>query len=324
MSYVLGCDVAKTKIDVSFVDANGQELWRDVVANEATALATLVLAIAGNYPDEVWRCVVEATCSYHFLLCEIAFALQVPCLIYNPLLTKQQLRATVRGRKTDRTDALMVARLGLRGEGYPYRPEPYRAAKYQARSYRKLSQLGNAFKLHVRHLNDVCPDDVTDETKALMEGIQTAITAARKQLYADIAASADGDIFQCLQTITGIGPYIAASLIGEVQDMARFKTAKALIAYSGLDPKIRRSGHTLNATGKLTKRGSSYLRRSIFIAASSARRYDPVFRALYDKKRSEGKSYTVAVCVVARKLLTVIRAVWLSGQAYDVEFATKH
>ena len=55
----------------------------------------------------------------------------------------------------------------------------------------------------------------------------------------------------------------------------------------------------------------------MFIAAYVAKRYDPYFRALYDKKRAEGKPYTVAVCVVARKLLAVVRAVWLSEEGYD-------
>lgn len=113
-----------------------------------------------------------------------------------------------------------------------------------------------------------------------------------------------------------IGPYIAASVTGEIQTMERFGSAKAVIACAGLDPKIEQSGKSLNATGRLTKRGSGYLRRSLFIAANIARRYDPQFGALYERKRAEGKTHKVATCVVARKLLTVIRAVWLSGEAY--------
>ncbi len=69
--------------------------------------------------------------------------------------------------------------------------------------------------------------------------------------------------------------------------------------------------------------GSSYLRRSLFIAASVARQYDPYFKALYDKKRGEGKSYTVATIAVARKLLLVVRSIWLSGEGYDVKIAMK-
>lgn len=70
--------------------------------------------------------------------------------------------------------------------------------------------------------------------------------------------------------------------------------------------------------GKLTKRGSPHLRRSLFIAANVARRFDPNLQALYDKKRAEGKSYTVATCVVARKLVAIIHAVWLRQTPYKV------
>jgi transposase len=133
-----------------------------------------------------------------------------------------------------------------------------------------------------------------------------------------LAESAKGEVFTRLQTIPGIGPYIASSLIGEIQDITRFQTVKALTAYAGLDPKIRQSGHSLNSTGRLTKRGSSYLRRSAFLAANVARRYDPQFQALYDKKRAEGKTYKEANCAVARKLLKVIRSVWLNGRNYEV------
>jgi transposase len=114
---------------------------------------------------------------------------------------------------------------------------------------------------------------------------------------------------------------LTASLIGEIQDMRRFATTKTLVAYVGLDPKVRQSGNTLNSTGKLSKRGSSQLRRSMFIAANVSRQHDPNMKAFYDKKRAEGKTYTQATCAVARKLLTVVRAVWLSEQGYDPAFS---
>ena len=52
----------------------------------------------------------------------------------------------------------------------------------------------------------------------------------------------------------------------------------------------------------------------MFIAANIAKRHDAYFKALYDKKRAGGKPYTVANCAVARKLLLVARAVWMSGE----------
>jgi transposase len=315
--YFLGCDVAKAKLDVSFIDARGIELWADKVSNEPEAIATFLLTLAGNYPGQTVRCVAEATGVFHLPLAETSYAVGMGCQVYNPIITKAGIKGSVRGKKTDRTDALLIARMGLRGEGRLYTPEPYLATKHYARSCQKLSILSSSFQHYKRHITELLDGELTADALEVLKDIQQSIKDARKQLYKDLAESAKGDIFTRLQTIPGVGPYIASSLIGEIQVIERFTTAHALIAYAGLDPRIKQSGHTLNMTGRLTKRGSSYLRRSLFIGANIARQHDPHFRALYDKKRAEGKPYTVANCVVARKLLTVIRAVWASGKDYD-------
>lgn len=316
--YFLGCDVSKLKLDVSLIDVNGVELWTDKVANNEVAIAEFLLTFQGNYPNEQLCCVVESTGVYHQAFAQMSYALGIPCQVYNPIVTKGSIQGTIRGKKTDKTDALLIARMGLRGEGRLYTPEPYLAAKHYARSCQKLSILSTSFKVYEQHFTDLLGYELTPEATARLDGVQHAIQAAKTHLSKELAVAAKGDVFTRLQTIPGIGPYTAASIIGEIQTMERFRTAKALIAYAGFDPRVKQSGHTLNSTGRLTKRGSTYLRRSLFIAASVARQFDPYFKALYDKKRAEGKPYTVAVCVVARKLLAVVRAVWLSGKNYDV------
>lgn len=323
MAYVLGCDVSKAKIDVSLVNEQGIEQWADKVPNTVSDLAMYFLTLVGDYPGDGLQCAVESTGCYHHPVLEACQIAGLPCRVYNPLLTKQQIRASVRGKKTDRTDALMIARLGLRGEGRIHIPEPYLATKYYARGQQRLTEFSTSLKRYKMHLNGVLEDELTQVGKDMLVSIQAQLKTARQQFVDDAAATAPEGLMRRLQTVPGIGPYIAASLIGEVQDMGRFGSAKAFVAYAGLDPKIRQSGHTLNSTGRLTKRGSSYLRRSLFIAASVARQCDPCFKALYDKKRAEGKCYKVAVCVVARKLAAVVRAVWLSDLPYDVNFATK-
>jgi len=317
-NYFLGCDVSKQKLDVALINVESQELWNDTIPNEATAIASFLLMLNGAYPDETIILVVESTGTYHLPFVETSNALAIPCLIYNPIITKSGIKSSIRGKKTDRTDAILIARMGLRGEGRLYAPEPYLTTKHYARSCQKLSVLGSSFNQYKSHISGLLDGEMTDDVKEVLKSVQSAIKEARTQIYKGLAISAKGDTFRRLQTIPGIGPYIAASLIGEIQTMERFNTAHALTAYAGLDPRIRQSGHTLNNTGRLTKRGSSYLRRSLFIAANIARQHDSGFKTLYDKKRAEGKSYTVAVCVVARKLLSVVRAVWLSGKDYDV------
>jgi transposase len=318
VDYFLGCDVAKRKLDVALINKQGIVLWNDTIANEGTAIAEFWLTLTGALAGESVAGVVESTGTYHQAFAAMSYSLGVPCLVYNPLITKQGIKSSVRGKKTDKTDAIIIARMGLRGEGRLYSPEPYMATRHYARSCQKLSVLNSSFSQYKNHFTELLDGELTDDAKELLKGIQTAIKEARTQIYKDMAASAKGSLFTRLQTIPGVGPFVANSIIGEIQTMERFTNAHSLTAYAGLDPKIFKSGESLNRTGRLTKRGSAYLRRSAFIAANVAKRCDPKFKALYDKKRAEGKPYTVATCVVARKLLSVVRAVWLSGKDYDI------
>jgi transposase len=318
VTYYLGFDVAKVKLDWSLIDERGIEQTHGTVPNKAAEIATLLLTIAGAYPSMCICCVVESTSTYHYPAVDASQAVSLPCVVCNPIVTKQQIKATIRGKKTDRSDAFLVARSGWSGGGRLHTLEPHMATKHYARGIQKLSILSSSFQQYKVHFTELLDGTLTSEAQEVLQDIQQAIQAARKQLYKDLAVSAQGDVFCVLQTIPGIGPYVAASLVGEIQTMERFKTSKALTAFAGLDPKIKQSGHTLNSTGRLTKRGSSYLRRSLFIAANVARQHDPQFKALYEKKRGEGKPFTVATCVVARKLLKVVRSVWLSGRDYEM------
>lgn len=316
MRYFLGCDVCKSKIDVALVSEQGAVLWTDKVPNDTVELIAYLLTISDHHLGDEIICIAEDTSIYHHPLLAACHKVGMPCRTYNPILTRQGIKGSIRGKKTDKSDAILVARMGIRGEGRVNMPEPYKTTRYAARAQQRLGDLSGAVKRYQRHVEEVLAGDLSNEAKELLEAIQTQFALARKQFVVDTARSAPPDLMRKLQTVPGVGPYIAASIIGEIQDMARFHTSKQLIAYAGLDPKIKQSGHSLNKTGRLTKRGSAYLRRSLFIAASIARRYDPYFKALYDKKRDEGKTYKVAVCVVARRLLAVVRAVWLGEKDY--------
>ncbi|MBR0260415.1 MAG: IS110 family transposase, partial [Selenomonadaceae bacterium] len=71
-----------------------------------------------------------------------------------------------------------------------------------------------------------------------------------------------------------------------IGDITRFATPAKLVAFAGLDSKIDQSG-TSQSTGKMTKRGSPYLRTALFRAALVASNIDPVFKAF--TKRNERK-----------------------------------
>lgn len=125
-----------------------------------------------------------------------------------------------------------------------------------------------------------------------------------------------------IQTIPGIGPATGAIILGEIGDISRFPTPKKLVAYAGIDPTMMQSGNFTGSHNRLSKKGSPYLRRAVWMAAVSASRHDPVFKAFYEKKRSEGKSHGTAVGATARKLLYTIHAVLKANKPYEVRLDT--
>ncbi len=117
MPYYLGLDVSKAKLDYSLINEQGIQQMAGTVANEEEAIATILLTIAGDCPGMDIVCVVESTGCYHYPLVEAAYVVGIPCLVCNPIVTKQQIRATIRGTKTDRGDAFLIARAGWSGSG---------------------------------------------------------------------------------------------------------------------------------------------------------------------------------------------------------------
>lgn len=119
-----------------------------------------------------------------------------------------------------------------------------------------------------------------------------------------------------IQTLPGVGPVLGAIILSEIGDISRFKDASKLVAFTGIDPSIKQSGEFVGTHNKMSKRGSPYLRRAIFLAAQVAAFNDPVLSAYYQKKRLEGKHHYTAIGAVARKLLYITFAVLTRNQPY--------
>ena len=110
-------------------------------------------------------------------------------------------------------------------------------------------------------------------------------------------------------TVPGISATTGAHIVAEIGDVSRFRNAAALVSYAGINSSVNQSGRFESRGDSITKRGSPYLRRALYLAAQGAYRYDPGLRAFYDKKHDEGKCHRVAVIAVARKLCHIIYAI---------------
>lgn len=123
-----------------------------------------------------------------------------------------------------------------------------------------------------------------------------------------------------ITSITGIGDVLGASILSEIGDISRFESADKLAAFAGIDPTVSQSGNFLGTKNKMSKRGSPYLRRAIWLAATAAILHDPAIKAFYDRKKVQGKHHYVCVGYICRKLINIIFSVLKSGQPYQPVF----
>ena len=119
-----------------------------------------------------------------------------------------------------------------------------------------------------------------------------------------------------ITTIPGVGVVLGAAIVSEIGDVTRFSSSGKLTAFAGIDPTINSSGEFQSTRNHMSKRGSPYLRRAIWQASTLIIMHDPIFRAYFDKKRAEGKSYMNAIGHVTRKLMSVIYAVLRDNKPY--------
>jgi transposase len=302
--FTLGFDVAKDKLDVALVNRSGQLKDRYLVSNNQKSLTKLIKAVHSKHPKLTIGC--EATGSYHIVLVRVCLDLGVELRILNPLMTKQYTRATIRGRKTDIDDALSIARLILRGEGRIATVADLSLPKLYVRLATKVTQQRQALDLQQQFL--VRLGASSDITKLFAPAI-ASLEKLTKDLRGKAFTGVSLNDYELIQSIVGVGPLTATSILAEVGDIKRFPSSKQLIAYAGLDPRVKQSGATLNRNTKLTKRGSPELRRVLFLCADSARRYDPELKLYYQNKRDQGKAYTPSVIAVTQKLTNRIYAV---------------
>lgn len=249
----------------------------------------------------------EATAEYHRTLALACVGYKIPFRLLNPIVTKQFTKATIRKRKTDVSDALTIARLAQTGEGRMVTQDSFDIAKSYSRTAAKLVHVESKLHLMQMRLVNISPDDKESfETfKECINQIKKSVLVFRKQAVKRVD---DGKV-KLLESIPGIGETIATTLVAEIGDIENFKSAKALVAYAGIDPKVKQSGKGLKHNTRLTKRGSPYLRQALFQAAAVARQHDPELKAYYEKKRSEGKRYKEATVATSRKLLYRVYAV---------------
>ncbi len=126
-----------------------------------------------------------------------------------------------------------------------------------------------------------------------------------KDLITESISGIMQDIDTPILSIPGLATTSAAIILSEIGDIFKFSNSRALIAYAGLDNSVYQSGTESNY-GRISKRGSKYLRTALYNVSLSVTNNSKVFYDYYFDKKSKGKSHTLSLTWVSRKLLRVI------------------
>jgi transposase len=118
-----------------------------------------------------------------------------------------------------------------------------------------------------------------------------------------------------LMTVPGVNVIWAATFLAAIGDIRRFPTSRRLVAYLGLDPRVRQSGTEPARSGRISKRGSASARWALVEAAWSVVHQPGPLRAFYERIRAR-RGHGKAVVATARKLTVLFWCPLSRGEDY--------
>jgi transposase len=127
-----------------------------------------------------------------------------------------------------------------------------------------------------------------------------------------------------LMTIPGVGPRTTEAVLAYTDDVHRFRRGKQYCSYFGLTPKLDESG-SCRRLGHINKQGPSVVR---WLAGESAWRVikqSPAMKAFYERVLAgQSGRKKIAVVAVARKLLSIMRAMLITGECFNEALLCRH
>ena len=124
-----------------------------------------------------------------------------------------------------------------------------------------------------------------------------------------------------LMTVPGVNLICAASFIAAIGDQNRFFTSRKLVAYLGLDPKVKQSGDQPARSGRITKRGSASARWALVEAAWTAVLQPGPLHAIYVRTKAR-RGHGKAIVATARKLAVLFWCMRTRNEGYALHRRT--
>lgn len=290
----IGLDVHKASIAVAIAEEEGAPSSYGTIANDPSAIRTLMTRLGG--PEVQLRVAYEAGPTGYGVHRQLTSS-GIECMVVAPSLIPKRAGDKV---KTDRRDALKLARLLRSGDltSVWIPDEAHEALRnlVRARADAKADQLRARHRLskfllrlgrhapvgmknwsqrHVQWLRQLhfehVPDQIVfDDYLAVVTAAGERIKRLETALQQCAQSSSQVAVIRALQAFRGIGFLSAVTIVAEVGDLRRFRTAPQLMAYAGTVPSESSTGSKQHR-GPITKTGNSLLRHVFGEAAHHAR-----------------------------------------------------
>lgn len=275
---------------------------------------------AQGVDDENVRVVMEATGNYSTELAVWMLSQRQTLrpAIANPRHTSAFIKSMGLRNKTDRLEARALGFYGVERRPLAYEaPSPEQAELRSLSRYRdSLVRQRTALKNQTK---ETCQSTFVQKIQAKRLRLLTRdIERVEEQMKALVGQHEDlkRDI-ELLITIYGVAFINATTVLAELGDLRRFTLARQLSAFAGMSPQHRQSGTSIHARSRLCKQGNSRVRQCLYLSALAAIRGNNQLRETYQRLLAQGKPRMVALGAIMRKLLTLMRAILISGKPYQ-------
>jgi len=325
----VGVDLHQRFCYLTAVDASGRVYRQGQVVNEGAALRAWLRQLPG--PRQV---VVEASGFWPAFVRAVGPEAESIKMVH-PLRVKAIASARLKNDRVDSQTLAHLSRADLLPEAW-MADEPTRQLRLQMRLRVTLGQQRAQAKnqlqavLHQEGFRKPVSDlfgkrawlaelplspsgrMAVDLWLRMVDRLEGEIETLKKAIEAMAAADARA---QWLQTVPGIGAYAAMLIVGEIGDIGRFGSKRALASYAGLTPSVRESAGK-RRRGGIGHQGSGMLRWIMLQVAQVAARSSPAARA-WIARLKQRKPAQVAKIALARKLPTAVWALLRHGVCFE-------
>ena len=305
-SVTVGIDVSKNILDFICLP-DGRPMH---VANSKKGIATLVKTLQKITPNMV---VLEASGGYQTAVVAAMHEAAIPFKVVNPRQVRDFARSLNRLGKTDSLDARTLAEFGLSRKLVPDTPKAPELVKisFLLRRREQLLQMITAEKSHLEQT----PPEYQPEVTELMALITKRLKSVDKEISYTLQENPElAEQDKLIQSIPGIGPVTAATLIADLPEICSLGR-KQICALAGVAPFNRDSGKYRGQRHIFA--GRAGVRKTLYCALRPCLQFNPVVKRWFNHLISLGKPYKVAAIACIRKLLVVIRAMLISNTHWN-------